>query len=191
MKNTISLFLKILNKLDDQSELVEQLLEYIKQNNDNKIRITEFKKHFGFFKTETAEEVLNMLCELKILQKIENVYVCASCGTALDILTKWEEGDDKYCYKCNTIHPNANICDTETVYSLYTEPKLKVFTVNWLDKFEKDSNNNPLPRKAEIIAYTQMDAESIIHEYYHYIPGSINISAGIEIENKMLLKEYN
>ena len=35
------------------------------------------------------------------------------------------------------------------------------------------------------------DAESVIDEYYHYMPDSIKVSNEIELENKMLLKEYN
>lgn len=69
--------------------------------------------------------------------------------------------------------------------------ELNLFKVEWLDKFEKDSNGNPLLRKADVVAFTQSDAESLIHEYYHYMPDSIKVSAGIKLENKMLLKEYN
>lgn len=89
---------------------------------------------------------------------------------------------------------NGNIiCSPEgwEAIASYIESKFKLFTVQWLDKFEKDSNGNALPRKADIIAYTQSDAESVIYEYYHYMPDSIKVSTGIEIENKMLLKEYN
>ena len=74
---------------------------------------------------------------------------------------------------------------------LYIVPTLKVFKVEWLDEFEKDSNGNPLPRKADVVAFTQSDAESVIDEYYHYMPDSIKVSNEIELENKMLLKEYN
>ena len=78
-----------------------------------------------------------------------------------------------------------------TIYSLYIVPTLKVFKVEWLDEFEKDSNGNPLPRKADVVAFTQSDAESVIDEYYHYMPDSIKVSNEIELENNMLLKEYN
>jgi len=68
---------------------------------------------------------------------------------------------------------------------LYIVPTLKVFKVTWKDK------RNGLTRHSDVVAYTQSDAESVIHEYEWPDVNSIKVSNGIELENKMLLKEYN
>lgn len=173
--------------IDKINKLCNNLTKY---NVNDKIRIINFAFDNELSQIQ-AETILNTLCDMQIMKKTERIYRCPKCGVLLGILSIWDEGDDIECYNCKTIHPHANLCDTETVYSLYTAPTLKMFKVKWLDKFEKDSNGNPVPRKADIAAFTKSDAESVIHEHYHYIPNSIKVSTGIEFENKMLLKEYN
>ena len=175
------------SSLDKANKLLNNLARY---TINDKIRIDKFAFD-NELSQEQAETILNTLCDMQIMKKTERMYRCPKCGVLLGILSVWDEGDDIYCYACNTTHPRADICDTETIYSLYIVPTLKVFKVEWLDEFEKDSNGNPLPRKADIVAFTQSDAESVIDEYYHYMPDSIKISNEIELENKMLLKEYN
>lgn len=173
--------------IDKVNKLCSNLARY---TINDKIRIDNFAFDNELSQIR-AEVILNTLCDMQIMKKTERMYRCPKCGVLLGILSVWNEGDDIYCYACDTTHPRADICDTETIYSLYIAPTLKIFKVEWLDAFEKDSNGNPLPRKADIVAFTQSDAESVIHEYYHYIPDSIKVSDGIELENKMLLKEYN
>lgn len=186
MMNNLLIYNKLLKRLDNQPEFIEQLYNYINQMTANtKLRINDFKEHFGFLKIEVAEEVLNILCELKILRKTERMYRCPKCNALLGVLFVWNEGDDIYCYNCDTIHPKADVCDTETIYSLYIASTLKLFKVKWKDK------RTGLTKYAKIVAYTQSDAESVIHEYEWPDLNSIEVSTGIEIENKMLLKEYN
>ena len=188
----LNLFLnKIFTTCEKSIDKVNNLCTHLGRYTINdKIRIDNFAFD-NELSQEQAETILDTLCDMQIMKKTERMYRCPKCGVLLGILSVWDEGDDIYCYGCDTTHPRADICDTETIYSLYVAPTLKVFKVEWLDAFEKDNNGNPLPRKADIVAFTQSDAESVIHEYYHYIPHSINVSAGTEIENKMLLKEYN
>ena len=176
------------NSIDKAIEFCNSLSKY--SVNDKIYRIDNFAFDNNLTE-EQAQIILNILCEIHIMKKTERVYKCSNCGLLLGVLSIWDEGDELVCDNCNTIHPYTNECDTVVVYSLYEAPIFKLFTVNWLDKYEKDSNGNPLPRKADIVAFTQSDAESVIHEYYHYIPDSIKVSNGIELENKMLLKEYN
>ena len=173
--------------LDKANKLANNFARY---TINDKIRVDNFAFD-NELSQEQAETILDTLCDMQIMKKTERMYRCPTCGVLLGILSVWDEGDDIYCYACDNTHPRADICDTETIYSLYVAPTLKVFKVEWLDAFEKDSNGNPLPRKADIVAFTQSDAESLIHEYYHYMPDSIKVSNGIELENKMLLKEYN
>lgn len=179
------------NMLHESVDKVITLVENLdKCSVNDKITIHDFASK-NELSLEQAEIILNTLSDMNILKKTERIYRCSKCGTLLTLLTIWDEGEDMYCYHCDTTHPCADVCDTETVYSLYVEPTLKVFEVTWLDKYEKDSNNNPLPRKASAIAYNQSDVESIIHEYYHYISDSIKVSAGVDIMNKTLVKDYN
>lgn len=188
----LNLFLnKIFTTCDKSIDKVNNLCTHLGRYTINdKIRIDNFAFD-NELSQEQAEVILDTLCDMQIMKKTERMYRCSRCGTLLGKLSVLDEGEDVFCYHCNTVHPNVNIRDTEIIYSLYTAPTLKMFTVKWLDKFEKDSNGNPLPRKADIIAFTQSDAESVIHEYYHYMPDSIKVSNGTELENKMLLKEYN
>ena len=93
------------------------------------------------------------------MKKTERVYKCSNCGLLLGVLSIWDEGDELVCANCNAIHPRADTCDTETIYSLYVAPTLKIFKVTWKDK------RNGLTRHSDIIAYTQSDAESVIREY--------------------------
>lgn len=175
------------NSIDKLSKFIFGLDKY---NASHKITIDNFAFDNELCE-EDAEIILNILCDIGIMRKIERMYRCPKCRKLVSILSIWDEGDDIICDNCNTIHPYANECDTETVYSLHEVPTLKLFTVNWLDKYEKDTNGNTLTRRAEIIAYTKSDAESLIHEYYHYVPHSIEISSGINIENKLLVTSYN
>lgn len=188
--NQLNLFLtRIFNILDNSIDNCNKLIENLSRYTINdKIRLDNFAFD-NELSQEQAEVILNTLCDMNIMKKTERMYRCPNCSVLLGILDKTNK-DDICCYNCNTTHPRADICDTETIYSLYVAPTLKLFTVEWLDKYEKDSNGNPVPGKADIVAFTQSDAKSVIHEYYHYVPGSIKVSNGIEIENKMLLKEY-
>ena len=144
--------------IDKANKLCSNLAKY---TINDKIRIDNFAFDNELSQIQ-AEVILNTLCDMQIMKKTERMYRCPKCGVLLGILSVWDEGDDIYCYACNTTHPRADICDTETIYSLYIVPTLKVFKVEWLDEFEKDSNGNPLPRKADIVAFTQSDAESVI-----------------------------
>ena len=188
----LNLFLnKIFTVCDKSIDKVNNLCTHPGRYTINdKIRINNFAFD-NELSQEQAEIILDTLCDMQIMKKTERMYRCPKCGVLLGILSVWDEGDDIYCYACNTTHPRADVCDTETIYSLYIVPTLKVFKVEWLDEFEKDSNGNPLPRKADIVAFTKSDAESVIDEYYHHMPDSIKVSNEIELENKMLLKEYN
>lgn len=190
--NQMNLFLtQIWTACEQSIDKVNKLCTNLnKYTINDKIRIDNFAFDNELSQIQ-AEVILNTLCDMQIMKKTERMYRCPKCGVMLGILSIWDEGDDIYCYGCDTTHPRADICDTETIYSLYVAPTLKIFKVEWLDKFEKDSNGNSLPRKVDIVAFTQSDAESLIHEYYHYVSNSIKVSNGIELENKMLLKEYN
>ena len=188
----LNLFLnKIFTTCEKSIDKVNNLCTHLGRYTINdKIRIDNFAFD-NELSQEQAETILDTLCDMQIMKKTERMYRCSRCGTLLGKLSVLDEEEDIFCYHCNTIHSNVNLRDTEIIYSLYKAPTLKIFTVKWLDKFEKDSNGNPLPRKADIVAFTQSDAESVIHEYYHYMPDSIKVSDGIDLENKMLLKEYN
>lgn len=188
MKNILNVLIKLYPILNNQ---IDKLNNYIVQlTKDNKIFISEFATIFNLEENIT-KEILDTLCDLNILHKVSDVYVCSKCKSLLGVLTKWDEGDNIVCHNCNTLHPNASIYDTKTIYVLQDEEKLKLYTVEWLDKFEKDSNGNNLPRRVEVIAYNKSDAESLVHEYFHYVQDSIKVSTGLELQNKMLLKEYN
>lgn len=187
----ISTFINLLNLFNNQINKLIELDEYINQlSKDDKIIITNFASHLNISET-IAIKVLNTLCELKILSKISDMYICPKCKTPIRVLSIWDEGDDITCNICNSVHPNANECDTETIYTLYDKPVLKIFNANWLDKYEKDSNGNPLPRKAMIIGYNKSDVEQLVIEYYHYESDTIEVSSGIKVENKMLIRDYN
>lgn len=167
--------------LDKANKLANNFARY---TINDKIRIDNFAFD-NELSQEQAETILNTLCDMQIMKKTERMYRCPKCGVLLGILSVWDEGDDIYCYACDTTHPRADICDTETIYSLYVAPTLKIFKVTWKDK------RNGLTRHSDIVAYTQSDAESVIHEYEWPDVNSIKVSNGIELENKMLLKEYN
>lgn len=184
MSNMISHYMKLCYLLYNQLERMKKLNDYINRLTTNdKIAISNFAIEQEISQN-TAESVLDTLCDMQILKKTERMYRCPNCGLLLGILSIWDEGDDIHCYNCDTTHPRADICDTETIYSLYVAPTLKIFKVEWTDK------RNGLIRHADIIAYTQVDAKSVIQEY-EWPDRNIKVSNGIEIENKMLLKEYN
>ena len=164
--------------LDKINKLLNNLARY---TINDKITINNFAFD-NELSQEQAEEILNTFCDMQIMKKTERMYRCPKCGVLLGILSVWDEGDDIYCYGCDTTHPRADICDTETIYSLYVASTLKLFKVTWKDK------RNGLTRHSDIIAYTQSDAESVIREYEWSDVNSIKVSAGIELENKMILK---
>lgn len=167
--------------LDKANKLANNLVKYTV---NDKIRIDNFAFD-NELSQEQAEIILNTLCDMQIMKKTERMYKCPKCGMILGILSVWDEGDDIHCYHCNSTHPHADICDTETIYSLYIAPTLKLFKVKWKDK------RTGLIRYAKIVAYTQSDAESVIHEYEWPDLNSIEVSNCVELENKMLLREYD
>lgn len=164
--------------LDKANKLANNFARY---TINDKIRVDNFAFD-NELSQEQAETILDTLCDMQIMKKTERMYRCPKCGVLLGILSVWDEGDDIYCYACDTTHPSADICDTETIYSLYVAPTLKIFKVTWKDK------RNGLTRHSDIVAYTQSDAESVIHEYEWPDTNSIKVSDGIELENKMILK---
>ena len=167
------------NSIDKAIEFCNSLSKY--SVNDKIYRIDNFAFDNNLTE-EQAQIILNILCEIHIMKKIERVYKCSNCGILLRVLSIWDEGDELVCANCNTIHPRADIRDIETIYSLYVVPTLKVFKVTCKDK------RNSLTRHSDIIAYTQSDAESVIREYEWPGINSIKVSDGIELENKMILK---
>ena len=167
---------------------LSRVIRFISECGENdKIRISQFAKYMDL-SPENATPILDSLVDINILKKTERVYRCPKCGLLLGVLTIWDEGDDITCYHCDTTHPNANVCDTETIYSKVVQPELKLFTVTWDSKYEKSKVDGfPLTKTINVIAYTQADAESMIHEFYHYVPNSIKVSEGVSLENKMFI----
>lgn len=173
-------FIQIWTACEKSVDKVNKLISNINRYTINdKIRIDNFAFDNELTQIQ-AEVILNSLCDINIMKKTERMYRCPNCGVLLGILSIWDEGDDMECYNCGATHPYANECDTETIYSLYVAPTLKIFNVQWINDHDKEL-------KANIIGYTQSDAESVVHEYYNYKEGSIKVSDGVELENKMLL----
>ena len=187
---TYKSLMNIVNSLNGSIKKTNKLI-----NNLNRYKTSDIIRldNFAFdseLSIEQAKTVLNTLCNMNIM-KTQEVCRCPKCSIWLGTPESWKHTTTITCFNCNKVYSDIKECDKELLYSICANPELRLFTVEWLDKFEKDSNGNPLPRKVEVIGYTKADAESLIHEYYHYIARSIKVYGGLKIENKMLLKEYN
>ena len=186
--NTLPAYFKLKNKFND--EIIKSVSDYLYIFTFNDIiTIDDFQKTFNLSREDTIE-LLDILCELKILSKYSHVHLCPLCGSINYIInTPAITVNNFKCRSCEHSYISEDICSTSVYYMLRksNDSSIKLFYVTWNEKIRNDNDDiKTTTTSLHVFGYTEADAESVVHEYYHPV-GPIEVIE-VEMENKRIIK---
>lgn len=176
----VELYMLLKDKIVDLSNYIDVL------TTNTKIVISKFAIKFGLSYND-AKRVLDILCDLNILNKQESMFICPNCGHIVICVTKWDDGDAIECYACNASHIISVDC-TETIYTLKQnkqtsnlEYKYNVYRVQFMNQFIAE-DNEPTVMEMIIAASDEREAERVVNEQFYPVSQikveKINLNTG-------------